>query len=83
MAEAKLEFTFGQWLKKQVGRSGAIGDIARDYVAEGVDGRKCCGRFQRYDTILRHIRSRHQPCSDAEEALRKAYDEYQGIVRFR
>lgn len=78
-----LEFTFGQWLKKQTGRQGAVGDIARDYVAENEEGQKCCGRFQRYDTILRHIRSNHQPCLAAEEALRKAYDEYAGIVRFR
>ena len=78
-----LEFTFGQWLKKQTKRQDAVGDIARDYVAENEDGQKCCGRFQRYDTILRHIRSNHNPCLEAEEALKKAYDEYAGIVRFR
>jgi hypothetical protein len=66
---------FGQWLKKQKGRQDAVGDFARDYVAGGVNG-SCCGRFQKYDTILVHIESEHHPCEGALKALKRAYAEY-------
>ena len=79
----ELEYTFGQWLKKQTGRQGPVGDIAMDYVARNGEGVSCCSRFQRYDTILRHIRSKHSPCPTALEALREAYEEYRSVVRFR
>ena len=76
-----LEYTFGQWLKRQVERRDLIGDVARDYIAPNAKGKSCCGRFQRYDTILRHIYSVHTPHGDSINTLKEAYSEYRTIVK--
>jgi len=80
--EPKLEYSFGQWLKIQTKRADPVGDIARDYIAPDANGKKCCSRFQRFDTILRHIRSKHNPFDAAENAMSIAYSEYRTVVRF-
>jgi len=68
--------TFGRWLRQQKHRQDSVGDLARDFIADG-----CAKRLSSFRSIARHIEECHDPCDAAIEALYRAYFEYRAKIK--
>jgi hypothetical protein len=65
--------SFRSWLLEQVERNDPVGDLARDFQQDIRDG--CLGGLRSFDSVSRHIHSRHTPVPGARSALHRANDE--------
>jgi uncharacterized protein YozE (UPF0346 family) len=66
--------TFFQWLVRQRKRPDRVGDLAKDVLAD-----ECLNRRKKsYWVWKRHLEEEHYACDGALEALREAWEEWDG-----
>lgn len=63
--------TFNKWCKQQLKREDAVGDFARDFLAD-----KCGRRLQRPMKIMYHLAEVHNAIPGARYAFTTAWGEY-------